>query len=399
MGSCKTKMSSSTPIPSSVTCFKNGLSHLTFPVIFRAGLSPIKIGPLTTKTVNGSVSVIPEDTNLKIYSITGENNQMIKVHYKLENQEEDGKGNFSYISPGIKWTPYYLVKVKSEDKKLTIGGRATIVSDIQFLDDITLPQLSLVSGVPNIACAGEHDPFITNSLQKQQQQQVRMRHQMIDKCSAGPMHGRSGHDPDYDMIGDHEDEAFDEEKVGELYHFKIKNVPINFQKATSVPFMDDIMDIPFENNFTISLDNSKADNTEVPAKHHFKFPMKYTPPLPRGPVMIYLQKENGLTFSSQTQLRPDRDMFRLETTNSNEVLACYSVISGEKTSTRRFDISHTDPTQKSDRKSDQKTEKRKILCTTSKIATIVIKNKKKEKVEIHLAVTIQGVINIKQKFL
>jgi len=36
---------------------------------------------------------------------------------------------------------------------------------------------------------------------------------MIDKCSAGPMHGRSGHDPDYDMIGDHEDEAFDEENA------------------------------------------------------------------------------------------------------------------------------------------------------------------------------------------
>ena len=73
-------MSTSTPIPSSVTCFKNGLSHLTFPVNFRAGCSPIKIGPLTSVTVNGSVSVVPkEEGKLKIYSITGENNLMIKV--------------------------------------------------------------------------------------------------------------------------------------------------------------------------------------------------------------------------------------------------------------------------------------------------------------------------------
>ena len=73
-------MSTSTPIPSSVTCFKNGLSHLTFPVHFRAGCSPIKIGPLTSSTVNGSVSVIPEeDSRLKIHSITAENNFMIKV--------------------------------------------------------------------------------------------------------------------------------------------------------------------------------------------------------------------------------------------------------------------------------------------------------------------------------
>ena len=93
----------------------------------------------------------------------------IKVHYKLEDQEqEDGKANLSYISPGIKWTPNYLVKVNNEGKTLTIGGRATIVSSIQFMDDITLPQLSLVSGVPNIACTGECDPFVSNGIPKRQ---------------------------------------------------------------------------------------------------------------------------------------------------------------------------------------------------------------------------------------
>merc|ERR1719319_758219 len=89
---------------------------------------------------------------------------MIKVHYKLENQDQEGKAKFSYISPGIKWTPNYLVKVNDEDKTLTIGGRATIVSSIQFLDDITLPQLSLVSGVPNISCIGESDPLVPMEL-------------------------------------------------------------------------------------------------------------------------------------------------------------------------------------------------------------------------------------------
>ena len=149
-------MATSTPIPSSVTCFKNGLSHLSFPINFTPGLSPIKVGPLAHNTVNGSVSVIPEDeNNLKIYSITAGNNQIVKVHYKLENQDHDGKGNLSYISPGIKWTPNYLVKINGVEKTLTIGGRATIVNSIEFMDDITLPQLSLVSGAPNITCAGE----------------------------------------------------------------------------------------------------------------------------------------------------------------------------------------------------------------------------------------------------
>ena len=117
-------MSQSTPVPTSVTCFKNGLSHLTFPINFRPGLSPIKIGPLTPETVNGSVSVIPDpdNTKLKIYSITGENNLMIKVHYKLDDQDEKDseKGSFSYICPGIKWTPNYLIKINQDEKKLSI---------------------------------------------------------------------------------------------------------------------------------------------------------------------------------------------------------------------------------------------------------------------------------------
>jgi hypothetical protein len=277
-------MSVSTPIPSTVTCFKNGLSQFTFPVNFRPGLSPNKIGPLTPNTVNGSISDIPEDTNLKIYSITSENNLMIKVHYKLENQDQEGKANFSYISPGIKWTPNYLVKVTDEGKTLTIGGRATIVSSIQFLDDITLPQLSLVSGVPNISCIGESDPLVSNGIQQQNRSRAPQQ-QMMMKSSRQNQVGLFGSAPQAEADSmeyvEDSDEDFDEEKVGELYHFKIKNVPVNFGKATSVPFMDDIMNIPYTNKYSITLDNTKADNKEVMANHHFKFPMKYAPPLPR----------------------------------------------------------------------------------------------------------------------
>merc|ERR1719483_218740 len=182
------------------------------------------------------------------------------------------------------------------------------------------------------------------------------------------------------MDDSHED--FDEEKVGELYHFKIKNVPVNFGKATSVPFMDDIMNIPYTNKYSITLDNTKADNKEVMAKHHFKFPMKYAPPLPRGPVMIYLEKENVPTFSIQTHLRTDENMFRLDTTASNDVNARYTVSTGEKTSEQSVD----DSTKK------VKIAENRILYTTSKIASIVIKNKKKEETDVHLEITIYGTV-------
>ena len=278
-------MSVSTPIPSSVTCFKNGLSHLTFPINFRPGLSPVKIGPLTATTVNGSISVIPDDDNtLKIYSITSENNLMIKVHYKLENstnQDQDGKANFSYICPGINWKPNYLVKVNNDNKILTIGGRATIVSSIQSMDDIILPQLSLVSGVPNIACAGECDPLVVSNAGMRQNKRAPAPQQQVQMFGAARNQAFAQQEAMYMEDADDFNEDFEEEKVGELYHFKLRNVPINFEKATSVPFMDDILDIPISNKYTIALNNSKANNQEVPAKHHFEFLMKYAPPLPK----------------------------------------------------------------------------------------------------------------------
>ena len=55
--------------------------------------------------------------------------------------------------------------------------------------------------------------------------------------------------------------------------------------------------------------------------------------------MIYLEKENGLTFSSQTHLRTDENMFRLDTTSSNDVNARYTVTTGEKTSEQSVDDS------------------------------------------------------------
>ena len=96
--------------------------------------------------------------------------------------------------------------------------------------------------------------------------------------------------------------------------------------------------------------------------------------------MIYLQMENGLIFSNQTQLRPDVNVFRLDTTTSNDVDARYTITSGEKTAQETI----YDPNSK----------RVKILYVTNKTAKIVVKNRKKEEVEVHLEITIHGTINL-----
>ena len=96
--------------------------------------------------------------------------------------------------------------------------------------------------------------------------------------------------------------------------------------------------------------------------------------------MIYLEKENHLTFSSQTRMRTEGNMFSLETTSSSDVDARFSVTSGEKTADESMTL---------------KSDKEKTLCTTTKLAVILVKNRKKEEIQVHLKVTIRGEVRMK----
>ena len=68
-------------------------------------------------------------------------------------------------------------------------------------------------------------------------------------------------------------------------------------------------------------------------------------------------------------------MFSLETTSSSDVDARFSVTSGEKTADESMTL---------------KSDKEKTLCTTTKLAVILVKNRKKEEVDVHLEVIIHG---------
>ena len=100
--------------------------------------------------------------------------------------------------------------------------------------------------------------------------------------------------------------------------------------------------------------------------------------------MIYLGREDHLTFSSQTRMRTERNMFSLETTSSSDVDARFSVTTGEKTA---------DESTKS-----LKTEKEKTLWSITKVGVILVKNRKKEEVEVHVKVAIRGEVTAKESY-
>ena len=95
--------------------------------------------------------------------------------------------------------------------------------------------------------------------------------------------------------------------------------------------------------------------------------------------MIYLEREHELTFSAQTRMKTEGNMFSLETTSSNDVDARYNVTSGERTAAE-----------------ESKNEKEKTLYATSKIGAILVKNRKKEEIEVCLEVTVQGEVRVNE---
>merc|ERR1712012_505701 len=83
-------------------------------------------------------------------------------------------------------------------------------------------------------------------------------------------------------------------------------------------------------------------------------------------------------------MRTERNMFSLETTSSSDVDARFSVTTGEKTA---------DESTKS-----LKTEKEKTLWSTTKVGVILVKNRKKEEVEVHVKVAIRGEVTAKESY-
>ena len=99
--------------------------------------------------------------------------------------------------------------------------------------------------------------------------------------------------------------------------------------------------------------------------------------------MIYLGRDDHLTFSSQTRMRTERNMFSLETTSSSDVDARFSVSTGEKAA---------------DDSKNLKKDKEKTLRSITKVGVILVKNRKKEEVEVHVKVAIRGEVTAKESY-
>ena len=101
--------------------------------------------------------------------------------------------------------------------------------------------------------------------------------------------------------------------------------------------------------------------------------------------MIYMDQDDQLLFLAQTNLTTENDHFMLRTATSNDVDARISVSSGERETLNKVEFSRPSKSRKMDRHA--------IYFSATKFANILVKNRKKEKIDLQLEIEIVGVID------
>jgi hypothetical protein len=392
-------------IPSTITCFSTGLSHLVFPITMLPGQPQVRVGPLTSSTVSGSIALLPIDPDsLTISSISSvhspESSQMLRVQYKITKGTNDpAVANLSYLTEGITWEPSYVLIANSSTKTLRLTGRATILSNLPFLDDCSVPSLSLVSGNPSIVCKGKLDSLVSGGGHPERAMQIRenvppppppppprlrSRSRALQRCNRDDNDGESSLEDDCsapDLSG---------HSVASFYHYNIKNVPFNHQLPTSMAFMEDVTNVSFMEIYKIDLEAWRADNNNVPTNHYLEFPTSCSPPLPRGPVMVLVRREqeHQEDLLAQVWLQSQPDTFSLYITESREVLVKLAI------STVKQKILKNEEKKKSFCKYIGQCignhSKERILLETIKSGRITMSNRKKEEVNIEIKHTLRG---------
>ena len=373
--------------PSSVTCYSCDLSHLKFPILLPpTSLGSTRVGPLTSSTVASSITLLPESTDgqVKILSVTSlpsPDTPMLKVQYKNEGGAP-ARALLAYLSEGITWEPSYVVVLEPKSRMLRLAGRATIISSIPFLDDVTVPALTLVSGSPTIVCQGQVDSLVNG----EEARRGRRRRRSSPAYSAtSPDRSRSRSRSRSKEAGKMESNL-QGHRLAEFYHFVIKDVPFHHQRPTSVPFMEEVTCISYNEVFKILVDRSFSDQRLVAAEHLLQLPTSCLPPIPKGPVMVLAEQEGrGRQLLAQTFLQSSPEFFSLQLTKqSSEVGASCSLV------TRREEERKVEVKKRGSRWEENEQEHRSVLITSMKEGKIKVTNRKEEAAKVEVEYTMLG---------
>ena len=319
--------------------------------------------------------------------------QTLSVRYACTNADskEHVSVNLSYLTRGLTWAPSYMLRQDKTNKTITLEGNACILCDLPFFMGSSIDSVALVAGHPKIEFENVNDPLVSGVTAATFIEQIGAGKYISNKGYSKKPQWRTQayacymHDYDYseDIYASAEGLASGE-NMDNLYFYKLKNVPLHYNRPINLPFIEKSQPKPYEDVYFFDLDSDKQkhekDDTILEATHAITFRNTYGQPLTNGPVSILLPGEGEGDMSAQNgQKRVNGNNFLLQ--SRINFTGINKLVTVEMTKAIDVDGKILIETSKEKKVEVKKTTKRDKFFFVDKKATFTISNMKNEDIK------------------
>jgi hypothetical protein len=236
----------------------------------------------------------------------------ISVRYAVDKTHSEDKvvANLSYLTQGLMWAPSYMLRQDKKNKTMTLQGNACLLCDLPFFKGNSIDSVALVAGQPKMECRNISDPLASGATAAQfmsmlerngNAQTGESRYHKLAKRSHMQMYSEGincmasrSYDDDFESA----EGVAAGEKMDDLYFYKLRNVPLHYNRPMSLPFIEECSPVPYQDVYFFDL-NTKGgaggkDDTAVEATHAITFKNTSAQPFTTGPVSVLMAK--GSTY-------------------------------------------------------------------------------------------------------
>ena len=209
------------------------------------------------------------------------------------------------------WTPSYMLRQDKQSKTLTLQGNACLLCDLPFFKGDYVESVSLVSGQPKMECQNINDPLTSGAtavefsngldillgrLMRVGDHDKGKPQQPTGKMDAGQCNGQLM-SPEHSSGTVNSEFGFaegmtGEENVDDSYTYKLKNVPLHWNRPVSLPFIKKSSPKPYQDVYFFDLNGKGGANggTTMDAVHAITFKNNSRQPFTTGPVSILVEE-------------------------------------------------------------------------------------------------------------
>merc|ERR1719361_912416 len=209
------------------------------------------------------------------------------------------------------WAPSYMLRQDTQQKTLTLQGMACLLCDLPFFKGESIDSVALVAGQPKMECQNISDPLASgvsaadfinelgiNDNQSSGARGVRGRGAKVQKRMAPMMmqcnsFGAGGSFPEAAM--ESAEGISDGENMDDLYFYKLKNVPLNYNRPMSLPFLQLSTPEQYHDVYFFDLNNKGTgeDETLIEATHAITFKNTSGQPFTTAPVSVLIEGDRA----------------------------------------------------------------------------------------------------------